>query len=349
MSKILTLNAGSSSLKFRLYGDKNIKEGEIDRIGLDHSFAEVNGARVYVKLRNMKEALKLLFKIIGEFDIIAHRVVHGGGLEETCLITKDVIKKIKENIELAPLHNAPELEAINHCMKHKQYAVFDTLTFEDNYPLPGSILNKYKIKRYGFHGLAHKYVMGKLKEKRIINCHLGQGGSVAAIENGKIIKNSFGFTPLDGVIMGTRSGNIDPGLVLYLCGKLGYRKVEEILNKYSGLKALSGKESFKDVIKRNNKKVLEKFADSVVKYISYYFTVLGNVDGICFTGGVGYNEGLVREMIVNKLKVFNVKLDGRKNKANKENLISSKSSKVKIYRIKVDEQEVIYNEVMKKI
>jgi len=344
MLRILILNVGSSSVKFKLYDESNVEShGGVYNIDMKNSYFKFNETKEEMKVRNLKKALNLILERLEKIDIIGHRVVHGGLLQGAHLIDKDLMGIIKNNNELAPLHNPLQLNAIKYCNKYKQYAVFDSLFFEEEFPIKKEIIEKFHIRKYGFHGLAHKSVNETLKEKNIISCHLGSGSSISLIENKKIVNNSMGFTPLDGVIMATRSGNIEPGLVLFLVDKIGYDKTMKMLYHESGFKGLTGNENIEALAKKNDKSI-DTF-DSVLRYISYYFTKT-RIEAISFSGGTGENEGRIRNKIIERLKIFDVFLDKKKNEKN-DFLISSRKSKVKVYCVKIDEEEIMLKEILK--
>ena len=345
MLRILILNVGSSSVKFKLYDESNVEShGGVYNIDMKNSYFKFNETKEEMKVRNLKKALNLILERLEKIDIIGHRVVHGGLLQGAHLIDKDLMGIIKNNNELAPLHNPLQLNAIKYCNKYKQYAVFDSLFFEEEFPIKKEIIEKFHIRKYGFHGLAHKSVNETLKEKNIISCHLGSGSSISLIENKKIVNNSMGFTPLDGVIMATRSGNIEPGLVLFLVDKIGYDKTMKMLYHESGFKGLTGNENIEALAKKNDKSI-DTFVDSVLRYISYYFTKT-RIEAISFSGGTGENEGRIRNKIIERLKIFDVFLDKKKNEKN-DFLISSRKSKVKVYCVKIDEEEIMLKEILK--
>jgi acetate kinase len=341
---ILVLNVGSSSIKYSLFKDSNLlKSGEKE------------------KLKSKSNYQKALKEIFNEFknkniDVLAHRVVHGGELKETSIITQEVKNKIKQFSQFAPLHNPKELMVIELCEKFQkpQYAVFDTMFFAELpevakiYAIPKEITEKYNIKRYGFHGLSHEFVSRGLKGKTIV-CHLGSGSSISVIQDGKPLDTSMGFTPLEGVIMGTRSGSIDPGIILFL-QKKGYN-VEDILTNKSGLKGICEYNDFREILKRINKDKKYKlaydlFSYSIIKAIGSYIAVLNGLDNLIFTAAMGENLPKLRENICNQLKFLGLTLDNKKNNKN-ERIISSTSSKIKVYVIKTNEEKIIAEEILK--
>ena len=328
--KILVLNAGSSSLKYKLFINlKPILEGVIENITNYY-----NGI-IKVEKRLKKAGVEKLSNL----DIVGHRVVHGGEIfKQSILIDDNVIKSIKSLIPLAPLHNPANLEGIITIAKQapslKQVAVFDTAFHQSLppqayiYALPYELYNK-GIRRYGFHGTSHHFVAKEaskllnkeLKEINLITLHLGNGASACAIKEGKSIDTSMGFTPLEGLIMGTRSGDMDVAILFYLSKELGYttEQIEHILNKKSGLVGICKENDMRiihQMIKKGNKKAklaLEMFVYRIKKYIGAYYAILGEVDAIIFTGGIGENDNISRELIINGLPfdvpIFVIKTD----------------------------------------
>lgn len=341
---ILVLNVGSSSIKYRLYKELKLLEyGNYERLKSKEDY---------------KNSINKIFKKIKEIDIIIHRVVHGGDLKKPCKITKEIKEKIKKLSEFAPLHNTKQLMVIEICEKFKkcQYAIFDTMFFQDlsknieTYAIPKKISEKYNIKKYGFHGLSHSYVSKNLKGKTI-TCHLGSGSSIAAIINGKAIDSSMGLTPLEGVVMGTRSGTIDPGIIFFL-QKKGFN-MEEILTKQSGLKGICGYEDFRDILKKINtekncKLAYDIFVYSIIKNIGSYIAVMNGLDNLIFTGAIGANVPRLRKDICKNLEYLKVKIDNNKNESNFK-IISKKDSKVKVFVIKTNEELKAVQEVLKVI
>jgi len=379
--KILVINCGSSSIKFKFFEmpeEKVVSYGIVEKIGEEISIFKYSGKvnlENKLKVKNHQEGLKLIastlleneIKDIEEIKGIGHRVVHGGeGFVSSVRIDDEVIKKIEEHLYLAPLHNPHNLAGIKGCMeifpKSIQVASFDTafhttmpeLSFL--YAIPYDFYQKYKIRRYGFHGTSHRYVarrtseiMGKGKyEINVITCHLGNGCSITAVKNGKSYDTSMGLTPLEGLIMGTRSGDIDPGVILYLIEGLNLKpsEVSDILNKKSGLLGISGvSNDFRNLLPLYNKDErvtlsIDMFCYRLKKYIGSYMAVLGNVDAITFTGGIGENVPLVREKSLSNMEMFGIKIDIEKNKKiiGKEGEISSENSKVKVFVIPTNEE-----------
>jgi acetate kinase len=356
---ILVLNVGSSSLKFSLFeNETEIISGKCDKISGNESYIELGKERTYLELPSYAIALKEVKSILTKkgltFTTIAHRVVHGGTLTSTCKITSSVEKIIKEYSEFAPLHNPVQLEVILACKKFKlpQFAVFDTSFYANlpklaqDFPIPREIVKKHKLRKYGFHGTSHKSAVANVKGK-VISCHLGNGSSITASLNGKPMDTSMALTPLAGVVMATRSGDLDPGLILLLQSK-GY-ELNTILNKQSGFKAYSKYTDIREMLANlNNPNVqfaFDMFVYSIVKYIGSYSAVLNGVDSIIFTGGIGEHIPKIRASICNQLSYLGVSIDPKKNILNAP-IISSKKSKVTI-QIKVcDEQLQIAREVL---
>lgn len=336
--KILVINCGSSSIKYKLYDFPQghlVLKGIIERIG-ERGSSIVNHTQGIKKL--VSDILKKgAVKDLKEIAAIGHRVVHGGEFfAEPCLINDRVLDQIKKSIKLAPLHNPVNLAGIMGCRKFfpkiPQVAVFDTafhqtmFKYAYMYALPKSYYKKYKIRKYGFHGTSHQFIayqaseiLGKpLKKIKLITCHLGNGCSITAVDKGKSIDTSMGFTPLEGLIMGTRSGDIDSAAVLYIMEKekISPVKMEEILNKKSGLLGISGLSNDFRIIRKKiqaknslAKLAYDMFVYRIKKYIGAYYLILGNVDAICFTGGIGENcPDIVKNIKKDILKITNHKL-----------------------------------------
>ncbi len=328
--KIAVINSGSSSLKFKLF-DMESKEilssKTIENIGEKDS-----------SVRTHHEALALIDVDLSTLDAIGHRVVHGGEFfSEPTIIDKDVVKKIKELIPLAPLHNPANIEGIEVALKQTpltpQVAVFDTsfhatMPIESYlYALPYEMYKKHNIRRYGFHGTSHSFVSKvaskilkkSLSELNLITLHLGNGASACAIEKGISIDTSMGFTPLEGLVMGTRCGDIDPAILIYLQRELGLSvdEVDKLLNKDSGLLGICGENDIRKLLDSTDKKsklALTMLSRRVKKYIGSYLALLGSVDAIVFTGGVGENSQYIRDEIMNSeffkgIKVLVIKTD----------------------------------------
>lgn len=379
---ILVLNAGSSSLKYKLIDVRNesvILKGLVDGIGLptcqvSYTIGNKHFLRKVV-VKNHNQAVKFALATVADnkVDAIGHRVVHGGELyTDATLINTKVIKNIEKLFDLAPLHNPHNLAGIKACKKlmpkTPQVAVFDTAyhqTIPEEaylYGIPYEYYKKYKIRKYGFHGASHKYVMlhakALLKKVRVnlITCHLGNGASITAIKNNKSVDTTMGFTPLQGLIMGTRSGDVDPAIVAYLAEKekKSADEIINILNKKSGLLGIDGYSDMRTVHEhavkgdKRCKLAMEMFAYRIVEYIGAYVAVLGDVDGIVFTGGIGEGAFYLRTLIANKLSHLGVKIDSSKNRRH-EQVISKRGSKLKLFVIPTDEELMIALETEKLI
>ena len=393
---ILVINSGSSSLKFKIFNSKGwncLYKGIVDGIGLKLCHFEgknyVNGAKTSKQssIKNHQEALKYsLGKIIESAVItdlkdiksVGHRVVHGGEkYYKPTKITATVIKTLEKLSELAPLHNPANIQGIKACQKllpkASNIAIFDTAFHHTMpkeaylYALPYKFYKNYDIRRYGFHGTSHKYVSQVARKllknnNRIITCHIGNGSSIAAIKNGKSIDTSMGFTPLEGIPMGTRCGDIDPAIVFYLMEKKHYTtdQIDDILNKKSGLKGFSGISQDMRLIWEKVKKqdehailTLNLLSYRIAKYISAYASTLNGIDSIVFTAGIGENAWYLRENIINRLKYLHISLN---KSVNKEAIypkspieISDKKSKVKIYVIPTNEELEIAKQTFSQI
>jgi len=330
---ILVLNCGSQSIKWKLF-DKNL--GLIKQGGKD-----IKNAKKYRHF--LIEQLKKIKQSHQDIKIIGHRVVHGGPkLREPIKVTPMILREIQKYNKLAPLHNPFNVLGIQIAKKVfpkiSQFAVFDTGFFKDLpeksriYPLPENLRKKYFIQKYGFHGTSHKYAGQKAAQKilnceaitrsesdwfqkpfnklKIITCHLGGGASITAIKNGKAIDTSMGFTPLQGLVMMTRHGDIDPGLILYLSKKIGIKKLEKILNKKSGIKGICGLSDMRDVLKAVKKKnskallALKVFTYSIQKYIGSYFAILNGCDILVFTGSIGSGSKKIRNMVCKNMSIL---------------------------------------------
>lgn len=354
--KVLVINTGSSSLKYQLFDmsdSKVLAKGICERISLERSFIKHSAITcdAYTKeipMTNHKDALEIVLEALtdantgvisdlNEISAVGHRVVHGAEkFADSYVITEEVIKALEECSELAPLHNPPNLTGIEACKEIMpnvpMVGVFDTAfhqTMPEHaylYPLPYSYYKKYGIRKYGFHGTSHKYVAQRAAEilgkpfdsLKIITCHLGNGASVCAINNGKSVETSMGFTPLEGLGMGTRCGSIDPAIVTFLMDKenLSTKEVNEIMNKKSGVLGLSEFSSdFRDIElacdqgKPEAIRAMDVFTYRVKKYIGEYTAVLGGVDAIVFTAGLGENNGSVRAQCLEGLEYLGVKVD----------------------------------------
>ena len=389
MSKTIAINAGSSSLKWQLYGmpeETVIAKGIVERIGLNDSiftikYGEGQKFEQIIDIPDHDVAVKMLLDQLIDLGILAtydeitgvgHRVVHGGEFyDRSVVIDDEVLKNIEALADFAPLHNpanAMGIRAFKHLLPNIiSVAVFDTAFHatmpEENYlySLPREYYETLRVRKYGAHGTSHRYVseraaemLGKpLAETKIITCHLGNGASITAVEGGKSIDTSMGFTPLAGVTMGTRSGDIDPSVLPYLMEKLDIdiNEMINILNKKSGLLGLSGISSDMRDLENNMDKeevrvALDIFADRIRKYIGSYVTVMNGVDAIVFTAGIGENDSATRANIMSKLTWLGCELDSEKNKARGEELeISTPESTVKVFLIPTDEELMIARDV----
>lgn len=388
--KILVLNCGSSSIKYKLYNmddESVLAQGGVERIGLDKAFIKVklpNGEKkqIFADLPTHKEGVALVFKCLldkeigaikslDEIDAVGHRIVQGGDLfEKSCIVTPEVEKGIESLCDLAPVHNAGHLKgirAVDELMPTTpQVTVFDNAfhsTMPDYaylYAVPYELYKKYHVRRYGFHGTSHRYVSHRvcemlgvdIKDQKIITCHIGNGASVAAIKGGKVIDTSMGLTPLAGLMMGSRSGDIDPSAVTYLMEKLGKKPQEmaDFLNKESGVLGISGVSSdMRDVEKAaqegNERAILalKMYNYRIKKYIGSYAAAMGGVDIIVWTAGVGENQTSTREEACEGLEFLGVKIDKEKNAKirGEEAIISTPDSKVKVVVVPTDEEIVI--------
>ncbi|MFD1358496.1 acetate kinase [Fictibacillus halophilus] len=392
MAKIIAINAGSSSLKFQLLQmpeEEVLTKGLVERIGLNDSIftTEVNGEKVKeVKdIQDHSEAVSMLLdKLIkhniisslDEIEGIGHRVVHGGEkFNDSVLITDEVLKEIEEISYLAPLHNPANVVGIkafkNVLPNVPAVAVFDTAFHQSMpeksflYSLPYEYYEQYGIRKYGFHGTSHKYVseraaelLGRpVEQLRLLSCHLGNGASIAAIEGGKSIDTSMGFTPLAGVTMGTRSGNIDPSLIPYIMQKTGQsaEEVLNVLNNKSGMLGVSGFSSdLRDIeseAEQGNERAelaLEVFASRIHKYIGSYAARMAGIDAIIFTAGIGENSTAVRERVLRGLEFMGVYWDPALNQVRgKEAFISYPHSPVKVIVIPTNEEVMIARDTMR--
>ncbi len=386
---VFVLNCGSSSLKYQLIDMKNenvMAKGLIERIGMDgsvlkHTPANANTIDISTEIPDHKVAIKLVIetlldenhgviKKLSEINAVGHRVVHGGErFTDSMLITTEVIKGIEACCEIAPLHNPPNLHGIQACMELlpdvPQVAVFDTAFHQTMpktaflYGLPYEMYVKYGLRRYGFHGTSHRYVAQKAAEMmgehmsdlRIITCHLGNGASLTAIKYGKSVDTSMGYTPLEGLIMGTRSGEIDPAIIPFLMEKenMDAQQIDNFLNRRSGILGISGLSSdFRDLEAAANngdersQLAIDVFAYKVKKYIGGYVAAMGGVDAIVFTAGLGENSPFMREKICNGLEYLGTRIDPELNKIRgKAREISIKRAKTKIFVVPTNEELVI--------
>ena len=381
--KILSVNAGSSSLKFTMFElpeEKVIISGTFEKIGIDGSFYTIkyNGAKdkKEVDLKDHTEAVKILlkelkaYKVIksyDEIDGVGHRLVHGGDkYTESIIIDDDVMDTVEELIPLAPLHNPANLVGVRSFKevlpKTPMVAVFDTAfhqTMKEDeflYAVPYDWYEKFGVRRYGFHGTSHRYISLEMKERlgkdvKIISCHIGNGASLCAIKDGKSIATSMGFTPIAGVIMGSRCGDIDVGLIPYVMSqtKKSFDDVMMDLNKKSGMLGISGassdmrdvEEAYESGDKRSTI-AMNMYANKIVEYISMYNAKLEGADAIVFTAGVGENSNVVRDMVCKKLAFMGIKLDENKNNTRGiEGEISTEDSSIKVYVVPTNEELMI--------
>ncbi len=392
---ILVINAGSSSLKYQLIDmsdEKVLARGNCDRIGLSgsaikHKTFDDRSVTKEIEMTTHKDAILALIKVLtheewgvikslSEISAVGHRVVHGGEkFFKSVIIDDDVMKTIEECVELAPLHNPPNITGIKACQQIleniPQVAVFDTAFHQTMpkkayiYALPYEYYKKYKLRKYGFHGTSHKYVsertailLGKPADKlKIVTCHLGNGSSIAAVDCGKTVDTSMGFTPLDGLAMGTRCGSIDPAVVTFLMNKEGLdtEKVDAMMNKKSGVLGISGVSSdFRDLdeaVDAGNERAelaLEVFAYQVKKTIGAYACAMGGLDAVVFTAGIGENNPKMRNMICEGLEFMGIKIDADKN--NQRGLeidVSVPDAKVRTVVIPTNEELAIAKETKK--
>ncbi|SFK27731.1 acetate kinase [Porphyromonadaceae bacterium KH3CP3RA] len=395
MMKILVLNCGSSSIKYKLFEMESkevVAQGGVEKIGMKGSFLKFtlpDGQKVMLEGEILEHRAGIEYilgvllsekygciKSLDEIEAVGHRVVHGGErFNSSVLITDEVIDILNECIELAPLHNPPNLKgiyAIQELMPDTpQVSVFDTAfhqTMPDYaymYGIPYSLYEKYGIRRYGFHGTSHRYVSARAceflgvpyEEQRIITAHIGNGGSVTAIKNGKSVDTSMGMTPVEGLIMGTRSGDVDPGAVSYIMEKehMGTNGISTLLNKFSGVLGISGISSdmreLEAAIKAGNKRAMlamETYNYRIKKYIGSYAAALGGVDILVFTGGVGENQFVTRRDVCKNMEFMGIELDEELNASvrAKEVVISKPTSKVKVVIIPTDEELSIANDTI---
>ncbi|RLI35150.1 acetate kinase [Candidatus Bathyarchaeota archaeon] len=390
--KVLVVNCGSSTIKYKLFdllGGEKLREsasGLLDRVGAEMSTLthrrDGDTFKLELKARDHREGLEAILKILtsGEYGVIrdlsevyavGHRVVHGGdSFFKSTLVTDKVLKVIKEWSEMAPLHNPANIAGIEAAMAlmpdTPQVAVFDTAFHQTMpveaylYAIPYELYENYKIRRYGFHGTSHRYVAQKaaevlgtdLSNLKMVTCHLGAGCSITAVKGGKSIDTSMGFTPLEGLVMATRSGDVDPSIIFFLVRRCNMTldEVENLLNRESGLKGLSGisgdVRDLRRELDRGNKMAeiaLKVFAYRVKKYIGAYTAAMGGLDAIIFTAGIGENDWRMREAICEGLEALGVEIDPEKNRAasREPRVVSRDSSKVKVLVIPTDEELAI--------
>lgn len=393
--KILVLNCGSSSIKYKLYDMDNesvLAQGGVERIGLDEAFIKVkldNGDKrtIMADLPTHKEGVALVFKCLldaeigalkslDEIDAVGHRIVQGGDkFNESCIVTPEVEASIDELCDLAPVHNAGHLRGIrevNALMPDvPQVTVFDN-AFHSTMPahaylyaVPYEFYEKYHVRRYGFHGTSHRYVSQRvcdflgvdIKTQKIITCHIGNGASVAAVKYGKVVDTSMGLTPLAGLMMGSRCGDIDPSAVTYLMDKTGMKPQEmaDFLNKESGVLGITGISSdmreIENADKEGNERAhlaLEMYNYRIKKYIGAYAAAMNGVDIIVFTAGVGENQEGVRWDSCADMEYLGIKMDAERNHCRgEERVLSTDDSKVKVVLVPTDEEIVIARDTMK--
>ncbi|HEC2816488.1 TPA: acetate kinase [Campylobacter jejuni] len=381
--KILVLNSGSSSIKFKFFDDKIVKaSGLVEKIGEQNSRVILKNAlnnenfERELTINNHEEGLRIVNELFKESGILSdlnaldgcgHRIVHGGrNLNEHCLVDDCVLEEINKVSIFAPLHNPANLAGIKTMMKAApdvvNAAIFDTAfhrtipDFAYMYALPYDFYDKHNIRKYGFHGTSHAYVSSRAvsflqKDKSELNAicaHLGNGASVCAIEKGKSVDTSMGFTPLEGLIMGTRCGDIDPAILPFIAHLKGLtiEEIDTLMNKKSGVYGICGYNDFRDIereIEQGNDKArlaLDMFCYHLVKYIGAYFAILPKTDAIIFTGGIGENDSLVRQKVCERLAHLGIELDFELNKQriSGERMINHANSKVKVLVIPTDEE-----------
>ncbi len=393
--KILVLNCGSSSIKYKLYDMSNesvLAQGGVERIGLDEAFIKVtldNGEKkqIMANLPTHKEGVALVFKCLmdpeigaikslDEIDAVGHRIVQGGDLfEKSCIVTPEVEKGIESLIDLAPVHNAGHLRgirAVDALMPTTpQVTVFDNAfhstmpPYAFMYAIPYNLYEKYHVRRYGFHGTSHRYVSQRVCEmlgvdiakQKIITCHIGNGASVAAVKYGKVVDTSMGLTPLAGLMMGSRTGDIDPSAVTYLMEKLGKKPQEmaDWLNKECGVLGITGLSSdmreIESAEREGNERAhlaMQMYNYRIKKYIGAYAAAMGGVDIIVWTAGVGENQIDTRMQACSGLEFLGIKMDAERNNCRGvERVISADDSKVKVVLVPTDEEIVIARDTMK--
>jgi acetate kinase len=398
MKRILVLNCGSSSIKYQLFDMESnsvLAKGGVEKIGMKGSFLKItlpDGNKVVLEgeILEHQAGVEYILGVItsskygcirslDEIDAVGHRVVHGGEkFNSSVLITSEVIQKITDCIDLAPLHNPPNLSgilAIKELMPSApQVAVFDTAfhqTMPDYaylYGLPYTLYEKYGIRRYGFHGTSHRYVSEQVcrflgvpcEEQRIISCHIGNGASIAAIKNGRSMDTSMGMTPVEGLLMGTRSGDIDAGVLTYIMEKenIGSHAISTIVNKHSGVLGISGVSSdmreIDSAVQNGDERAklaLKTYNYRIKKYIGAYAAALGGLDILVFTGGVGENQWNIRAAVCENMEFAGIKLDKEKNRKIRsvEAIVSTEDSSVKVVVIPTDEELMIALDTVKTI
>lgn len=385
--KVLVLNSGSSSIKYQFFDTEKkvaLAKGLVDRIGmagavLSHQRFDGDNIKIVGEILDHQIAVEYVLGVMlsknhgviddkKDIEAVGHRVVHGGEtFSGSVFITDEVVKVLQDNIELAPLHNPPNIKGIQACQRIlpdvPQCGVFDT-AFHSHMPpksylygIPYELYKKYKIRRYGFHGTSHLYVAQRaasllnkdIKDLKIITAHLGNGCSMAAVKNGQSMDTTMGFTPLEGLLMGTRSGDLDPSLILFIMGKEGLTvgEANTLLNKHSGLIGISGESSdMREILtavkdnQQRSKWAFEIFCYRIKKYVGAYAAAMGGVDALVFTGGIGENSKEVREEVCKEMEFLGIQIDDLKNQNNEE-FISKENSKVSVMRIPTNEELVI--------
>ena len=394
--KILVINAGSSSMKYQLFdmdGEKVIAKGNCERIGIDgkfkHKTADGRELQKNPTMNNHVDAFTQIMdaltdaeygviKSLSEISAVGHRVVQGGSLfSKSVLLNEEIISQIESLNDLAPLHNPANIQGVRACLaifgpNVPQVAVFDTAfhaTMPDYaylYPIPYKYYEQYGIRRYGFHGTSHRFVsarcaelLGKdIEETKIVTCHLGNGSSLAAVDCGKVIDTTMGLTPLDGFMMGTRCGTLDPSVVTYIMEKenLSPKQMSNILNKESGMLGISGISSddrdIGEAIKAGNERAQLTFnmlEYEISKFVASYIAALGGCDAIVFTAGIGENEPRHRKNVCERLSVFGVKVDDELNAKmirGNEGLISTPDSTIKVFVVPTNEELLIARDTL---
>ncbi len=387
--KILVLNCGSSSVKYQLIDVDSkvaLTKGSIERIGmadavLTNQRSDGDEIKITGDILEHTTAIEYILAVLlsknhgvikdkNEIDAIGHRVVHGAErFTDSVLIEDDVLKGIRDSFDIAPLHNPHNLRGILACQVNlpniPQVGVFDT-AFHHNMPpraylygIPYSLYTQYKIRRYGFHGTSHKFVSQRLaalqrkniEDLKIITCHLGNGCSMAAVDKGVSVDTTMGFTPLEGLLMGTRSGDMDPSVILYISGKeeLTYAEANTLLNKHSGLQGISGVSSdMREIemeMKTGNKRArlaFDVFVYRIKKYIGAYTAAMGGLDAVVFTGGIGENSMEIRNAVCKDMEYFGIEIDDDRNTSkDKEKPIHKDSARTKVYVIPTNEELMI--------
>ena len=388
--KILIINAGSSSLKYQLIDMQDqsvIAKGLVERIGIEgsnlsHKYGDGQKFELVTPLQNHTEAMNIVLaalvdadhgviKSLDEIGAVGHRVLHGGEkFSASCLIDDAVIDAIKENIPLGPLHNPANLMGIEACQKVlpsvPQVAVFDTAFHQTmpakayRYALPKKYYTELHMRKYGFHGTSHRYIAGRATEllgegKKVVICHLGNGSSLSACVNGKCVDTTLGITPLDGLVMGTRCGTLDPACVEFIANteNKSVTEVLSMMNKKSGFLGLTGSSDMRDVISRmengdeDAKLALEMWEYVLVKYIGSYIAAMNGCDAIIFTAGIGENDARARKAVCSQLGFFGIEIDDAANNIRgEERKISTENSKIQVWVIPTNEELAIARDTL---